>query len=397
MNMKGKSQMNRKTKKGMVLALALCLLSALSACGTARADVVYATDAGTLGHIEYQADGSLRVQPSRLSGLGAGTSLFAFEADGRAHVLTVAHDAAGDKLAIYDVAEGWTSTAQRTLTGINDVHGFDVSQNGRGLFAAGWNAASNDAMIFELRTDNDYAPSGNAFVCPVSDNYSAQAVKVSTRSYELYGLFSISSVSGDVRAPSKLICMDGRLIPFKGISSWDVGANATNMIVVDNDVVIAHETGIDVYTVGSNQVNTVFTSNLSGDATALCEDGDRGFYFVGRGAASAATLYRRDRQGTVATVRDLGAAAVAPQLAWDKSEKLLVLMMGNGITIFDKDGALLREFSTTELGGVPVSIATLRSASSDDDHDSRSCSASGLGAFAALILPLVLLRDRKRR
>ena len=376
------------------------LLCALLAAETAGADVFYTTENGTLGMIVIQSAESIDLRPSVVSGLGT-TSLdvSSFGVDGGTRVMVTKRSTGGDDTATIYTPGTWTDSTDRVLTGTRNIHGTANAGNGRSFYTASWGTAS----IVEYNNTSSYKATGRQYTYkPANGTPHAEGVLVG--SSWIYGLFSVQSANAYL--PSRIVWMDGQLSDtVQGVGGVNTSPNASGMAFLsDGRIAISYrgnerKGGIDL--LSGSTITSLISGDVSGDQygeiPTLCSDGDKGLYFVGQKLSEDVnvhvdTLYRRKSDGTFSTVKDSITGSFV-KVAWDNSHKLLVLATENKIAIFKEDTPL-KEFSS--LGGTVTSMALTAPAGKTDSGSSSNCSALTTGSLALLLLPLALLRRRKR-
>ena len=383
----------RFTRK-LSFALVLLLLFLLPG-GAARANIAYTTAgaeplSGRVGIVSITGSGSADVSPSVLTGQPSDATVFAFEREEDRYVLVCTGGGTGTRVSAYSLARGWAApTVSADWPTLRGLRGLDVSDNGRSLFAAGYDSGN----IIEIRTET-LLPTGTTLVCSVDAGHVARAVQVCVRHQELYGLFSVTG-SGGVPAQGRLFRLDGQLKPY---SSFDVGLDVADMALYDDKRMIAMsgagiggaDGGVNVFDPNRDKVSHFISADVYGTVTAVCEDGEDGLYFIGsRGGASQATLYHWKKSG-ITTVQGIAAGGENCRMVWDGDSRTMALSTGGSILLF-KDKQLLRTLSGAELGGTVTSLTAFREAREEDN--SSSCSAVGAGLWA-MFLPLAFLCRR---
>ena len=373
----------------------VALLCALLAAGTAGADVFYTTESGSSGALRTIAiESAVSIdKPSTLvSGLGTSLDVSTFGVDGGTRVMVTQRSATSNDTASIYIPGTWNSSTDVTLTGTRNIHGTANAGNGKSFYTASRGTAS----IVEYATGS-YAPTGRQYTYKPA-NGTAYAEDVLVGSAAIYGLFSVQS--GDAWRPGKLVWMDGQLSDkVQSFSSADMKPQAGEMTFLsDGRIAIAYrgnegKGGIELFS--GNTILSVISGDVSGDQygeiPTLCSDGDKGLYFVGTLSNDVSALHRWKQDGTFSTLSsDLTGSSF--KLAWDDSNKLLIMAMGSNIVIFKED-ALFKTFDS--LGGTVTSLALTASAGSTDSSSSN-CSALVPGSLALLLLPLALLRQRRK-
>ena len=381
------------------------LLCALLAAGTAGADVFYTTESGTLGTIVIKSAESIDPPAPVVSSLGTNTSLdvSSFGVDGGTRVMVTKRSTGGDDTAVIYTPGTWTDSNNYTLTGTRNIHGTANARNGKSLYTASWGTAS----IVEYDNTSNYKATGRQYTYKPAGTAHAEDVLVGSSA--IYGLFSVQSADTEGKEKylsSRLVWMDGQLSDtVQGFGGINAGPNASEMAFLsDGRIAIAYrgnskKGGIDLLSGGT--ISTLISGDVSGDKygeiPTLCSDGDKGLYFVGQKLSddiSVDTLYRWKSDGTFSTLESSDHSAFV-KVAWDDSNKLLVLARANKIEIF-KDDKRVQKFESTQLDGTVSSMALTASAGSTDSGSSSNCDLLAPGSLALFLLPLTLIRRRKR-
>ncbi|MCR5346988.1 MAG: hypothetical protein K6E38_04355 [Fretibacterium sp.] len=384
------------------LVSAAALLCALFAGGTAAADVFYTTEngtAGTLGTIVIRSAESIDSPVTVVSGLGTSLDVSAFGVDGGTRVLLTHRSAdSNDTAAVYTPGT-WTSSTDCVLTGTTNLHGATNSGNGRSLYTASWGNGS----IVEYATST-FTATGNKYTYTPS-NGTARGVDVLSGS-SVFGLFSVQS--GDTGLASRVVWMDGQISDkVQGFGGTDASPNASEMTFLsDGRIAIAYlgnggKGGIDLLNRGA--VSSLISADVSGDqygeVPTLCSDGDNGLYFVSHNVSNDVTtnaLYRWKQDNTFTAISgDLGSGSFF-RLAWDDSNKLVVLAASNRIAIFRVEDEEVKQLRSFEITRPVTSMALTAAAGSSDSSSSSGCSALAAGSLVLLLLPLTALGRRKR-
>ena len=385
------------------------LLCALLAAGTAGADVFYTTENGTLGTIVIESAESIDLRPTVVQNLGTSLDVSTFGVDGGTRVMVTRRSVdSNDKASIYTPGI-WTDSTDCILTGTTNIHGTANAGNGRSLYTASWGTAS----IVEYDNTSSYKATGRQYTYKPA-NGTAHAEDVLVGSW-VYGLFSVQS--DDKYLPSRVVWMDGQISDkVQGFGGANAGPNASEMTFLsDGRVAIAYlgnerddgkggKGGIDLLS------GKTITSLISGDVSAdqygeiptLCSDGDKGLYFVSHKVSNDVTtntLYRWKQDNTFTAIRSDDHPGSFFSLAWDDSNKLVVLAREDNISIFKEEDKVvkeLRSFPTPAavLGGKVTSMTLTAAAGRTDSGSSSNCGILASGSLALLLLPLALLRRR---
>lgn len=379
------------------------LLSVLLAIGTAGADVFYTTENGTLGTIVIESAESIDLRPTVVQNLGTNLDVSTFGVDGGTRVMVTKRSTGGDDTAVIYTPGNWTDSTDCILTKTHNIHSTANAGNGKSFYTASWGNAS----IVEYDNTSSYKATGRQYVYTPSSG-TAHAEDVLVGSW-VYGLFSVQSDDAEGKTtylPSRIVWMDGQLSnTVQGFGGVNTSPNASGMAFLsDGRIAIAYrgnerKGGIDL--LSGSTITSLISGDQYGEIPTLCSDGDKGLYFVGQKLSEDVnvhvdTLYRRKSDGTFSTVKDSITGSFV-KVAWDDSHKLLVLATENKIAIF-KDDKLLKdkEFSNDQLGGTVSSMALTAPAGKAASSSSSNCSALTTGSLALLLLPLALLRRRKR-
>ena len=140
-----------------------------------------------------------------------------------------------------------------------------------------------------------------------------------------------------------------------------------------------------------------FVNVLSSDApvTALCQDNGDGYYFTEQtvsGDTSTTTLRHYNPNSDTTSTLYTDSTGKACQLIYDDNNKLLAAIVGGKLLVYRmSDNALIGEYSSDLLGGLPVNVV-LSYVSGDDGKTSSGCNVVGAGGVIMLLACVFLKR-----
>ena len=376
------------TRKFFVSILLVCLL----AC-SAQANIVYTTTQGRMGLIKISEALSTDIQPGKYSGASGSFAAHFYNEDGTSLIALIepetnARASSGDKAYIFNASDLTSPIYDKPkiLTGAYNTRSAAYSDNHRGLFFA--SSLNGEARVSEFNTENielvrDFtytASSDNAFMSTVLVNNSS-----------VYCLVNKASEQ------------DSMFIRFDGQLKDDIEGYATISAVYDSELIafgkdsrilLGHSDGID--TVKDNK----FVTMLSADnpVKAICRDNEGGFYFITQSDTGQQTL--RHYTGNVLTASKLasGNGSTCKAIYYDKDgTKFAAFIMNDRIMIYDPDDdSLIKEFTSSELGGAPFSIASCTANTDSNKDSSNGCNATGAGLVSMLLAGIVLIHKNRR-
>ena len=260
------------------------------------------------------------------------------------------------------IYEGW-------LDGIYMTQSVAYSNNGRGLFFSSKlnHSISEISTVSFNSTGLNYIYSGD-----LSEDF---AVKIIASGYALYAL-----------SDSKLKLFDGQLKDSTLLTSIDVGPGANDMAIMNNSrLAIAHESGINIYYAG--YVWDLVSDDLYGNIKAICYDNAGGLFFIGQ-EDGADTIWHYTNEMFEEVYTDV--TGEYSSLIYDSDKKILVALIGNKLIFINSSSyELVAEFDSSNLGGIPNSIAKVLTSGADNSTKS-GCNLNIY--FAGLIILLAGLK-----
>ncbi|MBQ7544968.1 MAG: hypothetical protein IJT02_08500 [Synergistaceae bacterium] len=351
----------RKIFVGAILAVLLC--------GSAGADVVYTTDAGTLGLIKISSSTSADLVGTQYTGTGSDSLLGSYWNGSETRVLVINRDsttASGDVALTFSPSNLTTplKSSGDILAGVHNARSMAGSNTGRSVFFASGN------RISEFRTDDfsavrsyDYTPGG-----------SIKAV-ISTAS-RIYAIAE-DEASGDV-----ILGFDGQLkedVQDFVKASAPEGTAALSWLS-GSRAAVGHASGVSLWS------SNIFTLLVSSDAPvkSLCMDDEGGFYFAEQSSSGDVytTTLKHYSGGEVSSTLFTSTDGRGCKVFRHDSESVLAAVIGSNLRLYSmKDDALIASYDASTLGGNPLSVAASSVSGDDGSSGSSGCELSGLGVI----------------
>ena len=356
-------------------------------CAGAQANIVYTTDAGALGLIRVSSSTSIDLAGTQYAASGTDTLLGSYWNGSESRIILVNRTTdlttSGDTALIFD-PDNLTAPVDdeiKTLAGLYNAQAVNGSYNGRSLFF------TSGASLYEFNTSSFAA--GRSYTCkPESgDSYTPTIKGMLTSQSRIYCL-----VDREGRYP-KLLGFDGQLRDdVSKFVNVTISSDASCIAWLSSSRVVAGTPeGVSLWRTRG------FVHMVSSDApvTAVCQDNGDGFYFMEQTSSSDVytTTLRHyfDGTGTVSTLYT-ETTGQACQLLYDDNNKILAAILGSKILVYSMaNDALIGEYSSDLLGGLPVNIA-LTQVSGDDGKQSSGCNFAGAGVI--MLLACVFMKRR---
>lgn len=379
-------------KKFFVSLLLVCILS----CSASYADIVYTTDNGTMGYIKIYSTLSVDTPVEKYSGVNDDSiAAHFYNEDGTSFIALIEPEsdtsaASGDKAYIFNMSDLTkpVDNEAKILTGVYGTNSAAYSDNHRGIFFA--STINGRASISQFDTDTLEFVRRISYTCS-NDNAFMSTVLVDGSS--VYGLIN-QATSQD----SLFLRFDGQLDDsVKG--SWNHNARYDSETIAfkdNNNVLLAHSGGVDIFSNGD------FYLVVSTDTPvkALCRDNNSGFYFITQSDDGRQVLQHVKSITESPERLDSGTSEsyICKAVYYDNdNKKFLAVIMNDSIAIYDPEtDSLIEEFSSSKLGGIPISITgTAQNTSSTKSSSSSGCDITGSGILLILCAGYVLIRKRK--
>ena len=370
-------------KKFIAGLLFICLFS-----GVSSADVVYNTSTGKLGVIEVSSVPDVSLPVIEYTNAGNDSFLASFANGDYARILLVRRESdtiniSGDTALIFNTSDMSTPIDEYYLTNLYGSFKVGYSRNGNSVFVASvldntltefdsgnfaylnhYTLTDSDYLIRDLMVDNDY----------------------------IYLLINESLTR------SFLMRFDGQLKDnTKTYTSFDISGIANCVASLGNSKIV----------VGSEKVvakldNRTFVPLVSPDEEVIAvgrdhNTGNDGFYYITQSVSDGnytSSLWHYEN--TIYTMLESEISAEsACQLVYDKDKNVMAALMGGKIFVYEsKTDTLLGEFDSTDLDGVPSSIAMSTVITTTSKKNSSGCNLTGAGVVLMLIAALKFRRSK---
>ncbi|MBR0257289.1 MAG: hypothetical protein IJQ58_06080 [Synergistaceae bacterium] len=365
----------------MTRKIFMCVIMAFVLCGAAHADIAYTTSDGGLGLIKINGESSIDVKGIQYQGSASNPLVAPYWTGGNSRLAVISRTTdtttSGDTVMIFspsDMTKPLTSSPV-VLEGIYNAQDVSYSNNGRGLFiTSGTKITQFSPENFGVVRSFDFA----GYFGSRDSSPESHTVLTSSRIYTLVD-------SGDNE--SAMFSFDGQLTQADGnMSVTRIRYRANSMAWLNNSsIALAHSRG--VYIIGGG--------NMSSDipVISLCPDSSYGFYFITQDSSGNSTLSHYGVNiSTDLHTDNNGGSVIAVR---DASYNVLAAKFGGKIRLYRmKDDTFLGEYDSSQLGGVPVSMAVTSSSGSEGNDSSSGCNLSGIGAVMAGVCLLLLRRKR---
>lgn len=359
----------------------MCVIMSLMLCGAAHADIAYTTSNGGLGLIKVNGETSIDVKGVQYQGSGTNSLVAPYWTSGNSRLIVINRTTdtttSGDTAIAFSTSDLTKPLDSKptVLKGIYTAESVSYSNNGRGLFI------TSGTKITQFSTENFGAVRSFDFAGYFkSADYAPEAHTVLTGD-RIYALVD----SGDNE--SAVFNFDGQLTRNNGnMGVTRIKYRANSMAwISDSRIALTHSLGVYIKDRG----------NISSDipVISLCPDNDRGFYFITQNSSGNNTLSHYTSSKTTTLHTDNNAVSV--MAVKDSSHNVLAVKLDGKIRLYRmKDDTFLGEYDSSQLGGVPVSMAITSSSGSEGNNSSSGCNLSGLGAFMAGVCVLLLRRKK---
>ena len=370
------------------LVFLVSVIFALASTG-ANADIVYLTDSGALGRIGITGAESTDLYGTQYAVSWNDPFLGSYWDGSNSRVILVEREtdtaASGDTALVFNPADLTRpiDSERKVLAGVYSAQAMAGSENGRGIFfASGSSIHEFSTSDFSLSRSYTYKPK-------TSEDITAEITALMTGSNVIYALVKQEN-SCDI-----FLGFDGQLREdvTKNFERTALYSDAAAISWLSNARIAAgHTDGIDVR--GRN--SRVFGRMLSTDVPvkALCEDAGDGVYFIEQSEIDDVytTSLKHYISDTEITELFTNTEGQAYTLLRDKDSGIVSAIVGDVILVYMMDGdILLGKYDSSELGGIPVQIAS-STVSGDDGKSSSGCSVSGMGMLLILAAGCMFLK-----
>lgn len=381
------------TKKFFAGLLLVFMLASVSC-----ADVAYTTSNGKMGYIAISTVlGILSADSPVVMYTDAADNALAahyYNESGTSYIALIEPESdksvlSGDTAYIFN-ASNLTEPVNngiKTLKGTYNTHSAAFSENHRGLFLA--SGVKGEATISEFNTDE------LEFVRSFSYITSNDAVTMSSVMTNGSNIFCL--VKKATPDNSLILRFDGQLDDrVRGYSETKVRYDSEIIAFgKDNRIFIAHSGGVDTLTNGE----PFLLVSTDTPVKALCKDKDGGFYFMTQNSDGEQVLAHYVSIDELNEVDSGLSDSLVSKLLYYNSDnkKFVAAIIGDCIAIYDSDtDELIAEFTSSQLGGIPISItASTQNTSSTSESSSSSCNATGAGLFMMLLSAGYVFMKRK--
>ena len=354
--------------------------------GASYADIVYTTSTGTLGLIEVTSASSADLKGTYTKSLSNALVSAYSDYDGNRRVILVdkTNDltTSGDSFSRFSPNDLSKALDEETKY-FEGVYGTEIirnSRNGKSLFL------SSSSDIYEF--DTDTFAMKNSFDCtPKSDDVASKIKDIAVLENRIFVLAETQN-SGDV-----VIRFDGQLKRNVGaFYEWAVASgDAMKIAELDNSrVAVARKNDVALL---ENKKVTSLVSLVSSDNPVkdLCRDSESGFFYATQTTDSSGNYVNTISHytGSINNFSNvvLNSTSSTLQLIRDDTYNVLGVISGTGINLYNmSDGTLINTFTSSELGGNPVSMAITNSRINTSNKKNNSgCEVSGLGMILLLM------------
>ena len=361
-------------------------LLVLVMCAAAQADIVYTTDAGALGLIQTTST-SADFRGTQYTNSGTDTLLGSYWDGSKSRIILVNRTTdtttSGDTALVFD-PDNLTAPVDaeaKTLAGLYNAQAVGGSYIGRSVFF------TSGASIHEFDTSSFSHVRSYTYKPESGDSYTPTIKSLITGQYRIYCL-----VDREGRYP-KFLGFDGQLRDdVSKFVNVTVSSDASCISWLSNSRIAAGTPeGVSSWrTIG-------FVNVLSSDApvTALCQDNGDGYYFTEQTVSEdtcTTTLRHYNPNSDTTSTLYTDSTGKACQLIYDDNNKLLAAIVGGKLLVYRmSDNALIGEYSSDLLGGLPVNVV-LSYVSGDDGKTSSGCNVVGAGGVIMLLACVFLKR-----
>ena len=362
-------------------------LLVLVMCAVAQADIVYTTDAGTLGAIRVYSSTSIDLAGTQYTASGTNTLLGSYWDGSESRIILVNRTTdlttSGDTALIFD-PDNLTAPIDdkaKILEGLHNAQAVEGSYNGRSLFF------TSGASVHEFSTSSFAVGRSYTYKPESGDSYTPSIKDMITSQNRIYCL-----IDREGRYP-KFLGFDGQLRDnVSDFVNVTVSSDASCIAWLSSSRIVAGTPeGVSLWRARG------FVNAVSSDApvTAICQDNGDGFYFTEQTSSGDVYTtklrhYLYDSKTTSTLYTDTTGKTC--QLLYDDTNKILAAIIGSKILVYRMaDDVLIGEYGSGLLGGLPVKAA-LSYVSGDDGKTSSGCNVAGAGGIIMLLACVFLKR-----
>ena len=339
-------------------------------CSTSNADIVYNTEAGTLGFIKTTSSTSADFYGTQYTGTGSGAFLGSYWNGSSTKILTVS----GDSAMIFNPADLTAPETNIALSGISGVQAMAGSDVGRSVFLASGS------------TVTDFSTEDFSAVHSYDHEAGGRVTALLTNGSNVYAAVD-DPESGDI-----ILIFDGQLRDdVQGFARRDLPSGTTSLSWLNGSrIAIGHASGVDVW--HGTKIDTAASSDAP--VKSVCQDSGDGFYFAEQSASGDVytTTLKHYADGEITTLFT-DSTGKGCQVLRHEDNNILAAVIGGHVRLYgmEKD-SLIGDYDSTALGGKPINVA-ISAVSGDDGSSSSGCNVSGLGGLM-LIGCLAVMKRR---
>lgn len=371
----------------------MCVIMSLMLCGAAHADIAYTTSNGGLGLIKVNGESSIDIEGIQYQGIGTNSLVAPYWTSGNSRLIVINRTTdtttSGDTAMMFSTSDLTKPLDSKptVLKGIHNAESVSYSNNGRGLFI------TSGTKITQFSTENFGSVRSFDFAGYFkSADFIPEAHTVLTSS-RIYALVD----SGDNE--SAVFSFDGQLTRDNGnLYVIRIISRADSMSWMNSSrISIPHSSGVYLLdsSASSGRDSKSWYTNISSDIPVItsCPDTSSGFYFITQDSTGKNTLSHYASKTTTTLYTDNNGGAL--MAVKDSTHNVLAVKIGGKIRLYRmKDDTFLGEYDSSQLGGVPVSMAITSSSGSEGNSSSSGCNTSGAGVFMAGVCLLLLWRKK---
>ena len=360
-------------------------------CGISSADIVYSTSDGKLGLIKISSNASgdvVTLDGVKYSSSATNPLLYSYrDKDDNNFVLLINRLDSGDTVRRFNFNNLSTPVDNEaiSLTDVKGTTALAFSANGRSLYFA------TPSGLIDVSTET--LKTNRVFDCTQksSDDVKREVKGVEVSLSRVFALIDYQNESND-----RLLMFDGQLkTDVEAFGQWEGHNDMTSMIGISNGrYAFARSSGVDVFS------NSTFTKVVSTDypVKALQSDTGHGILYATQNQSNDVYVDTLSHYSTEASnFSTVTVNASNSNLKLLRNDNILAAIMGNEIYFYNiEKGTLLKTFTSSQLGGNPVSMTIAHVGGTSDTSDKSSgCEVGSLGAAALMILGMMLKRNRK--
>ncbi len=376
-------------KKFLVSLIFLLMLF----CGISSADIVYSTSNGKIGFIKISSNSSgdvITFDGVKYSGSVTNPFLSSYrDKDDNNYVMLIDRLDSGDTVQRFPFND-LSSPVDSEPIFLTDVKGTTAtafSNNGRSLyFATPSGLIDIDTDTMTMKRQFDCTPK-------TSDDVAREVKGVAINGNRVLALID----NQDDEYNDAVFMFDGQLnTGVEAFSSFEgINNDMTSMTWINRRLAFTRSKGIDVLS------GSTFTTVVSTDAPVKSLQSDTGYGILYATQSQSDDVYVDTLLHYTDDTSDFSTVTVntsSSNLQLLRHDKVLAAILGDEIRFYNaEDGTLLNTFTSSQLGGSPVSMTiAYTGGTSKSDSSSSGCEVGSVRTIALIFLGMTFKLKRKK-